>query len=104
MYGAVYFTDVPCSYRMSDGKLLIIWSSWSEMGYAVGMAVSDNGSIIGNWSHLEEKLYPGNGGHGMILETYDGRLGYMMHYPNDKYAERPVFYEVKEADGRLVLV
>lgn len=104
MDGDVYFTDGPCSFRTSDGTLLIIWSSWSDMGYAVGTAVSDNGRITGNWTHLSEKLYPGNGGHGMILKTYDGKLGYLMHYPNEKYAERPIFYEVEEKDGRLVLI
>lgn len=103
MEGDVFFTDGPCSCRTKAGKLLIVWSSWSEQGYAVGIAESDNGSITGNWRHQSKKLYPGNGGHGMVLETYDGQRGYLMHFPNEKFAERPVFYKLREADGTLEL-
>ncbi len=48
-------------------------------------------------------LYPGNGGHGMVLETYDGRQGYLMYFPNEKFAERPVLHEVWEIGGTLEL-
>lgn len=102
--GDVYLSDGPCCYKTKEGRLLIIWSSWSEKGYAVGSAVSDNGSIKGNWHHLNEKLFPGNGGHGMVLKTYDNKLGYLMHFPNDKFKERPVFYEIEESSEELVLV
>ena len=39
MDGDVYFTDGPCVTRMDDGKLYMTWSSWSDKGYAVGVAV-----------------------------------------------------------------
>lgn len=100
--GDVYFTDGPCIHKMNSGKLMNIWSAWSERGYAVGMAVSDNGHIKGPWRHLAETLFPGDGGHGMLFQTFDGQLTYTMHYPNDKYAERPIFFKVAEEDNRLV--
>jgi hypothetical protein len=83
---------------------MIVWSSWSEQGYAVGMTVSEDGLIDGTWSHLKEKLYPGNAGHGMIFRTYDGTLKYLMHYPNDLYHERPCFFDLIEEKGRLRLI
>ncbi|HHV10892.1 MAG TPA: family 43 glycosylhydrolase [Clostridiales bacterium] len=104
MDGDVYFTDGPCAYRLKDKTLMIVWSSWTEQGYGVGMAVSGDGTIGGEWRHQEEKLYPGNGGHGMIFCTYEGDLKYLMHYPNDIYQERPCFFDLVEEQGRLKLV
>ena len=33
-----YVTDGPCFYRLKSGPLLMIWSSFGERGYAVGVA------------------------------------------------------------------
>lgn len=102
MDGDVYFTDGPCVHRMEDGSLRMIWSSWSGRGYAVGVAKSE-GDVLGPWEHLEEPLFPENGGHGMLFRTKEGRLTYVLHYPNDKYLERPVFKPVAEREGILSL-
>ena len=102
--GDVFFTDGPCVHRLQNGKLLIIWSAWSDRGYAVGMSVSDSGAIEGPWRHLAEKLYPGNGGHGMLFRALDGQLKYTMHHPNETPLERPVFFDVVEDGDRLVLL
>ena len=104
MDGDVYFTDGPCPYRMKDGTLLIFWSSWSKAGYAVGIARSDNGRLDGNFEQLAQPLFPENGGHGMVFTDKDGKAYYLLHYPNDKFAERPVFYELKEEDRAVRLV
>lgn len=80
-----------------------LWASWSDRVYAVGAAVSESGSIMGPWKHLEERFFPENGGHGMLFEDKSGRLLYTLHYPNDKYKERPVFREVVIKEGRLCL-
>lgn len=103
MDGDVYFTDGPCVHRMEDGSLRMLWSSWSGRGYAVGVAKSANGDICGPWEHLEEPLFPENGGHGMLFRTKEGCLTYTLHYPNDKYRERPIFKAVIEENGLLRL-
>lgn len=101
--GDVYFVDGPCIYRTKSGKLLMLWSSWGERGYAVGIAYSDNGEIDGGWKHLEVPLYGENGGHGMLFKNNANKLMYALHYPNDLYKERPQFKKVKEIDDTLVL-
>lgn len=103
MDGDVYFTDGPCLHRMSDGRLIMLWSSWGKKGYAVGIAYSENGKINGIWKHIAEPLFDGNGGHGMIFKDKDGKQIYTLHSPNDKYQEHPVFFELVEKDGVLSL-
>ena len=83
----------------------MVWSSWSQQGYAVGIAVSNNGSIHGNWRHLEKTLFPGNGGHGMLFSTYEGQLKYILHYPNDRFMERPFPMDLDvNQDGILEII
>ncbi len=103
MDGDVYFTDGPCMRKMEDGSLICLWASWSERGYAVGAAQSKSGDITGPWKHLPEKVFPENGGHGMLFEDKSGQLFYTLHYPNDKYMERPIFRRVEIKDDRLIL-
>lgn len=102
MDGDVYFTDGPCVVKMEDGKLYMTWSSWSNCGYAVGVAVSENGKVEGPWKQLEEPLFPENGGHGMLYKDNDG-MKFTLHYPNDKYKERPIFRKVVLENGQLKL-
>ena len=102
MDGDVYFTDGPYVVRLPDGKLNMIWSSWSEQAYAVGVAESESGKIAGPWKQLETPLWPANGGHGMLFREKDGSLWFALHYPNDHYQEHPVFYAL-ETEGGLKL-
>ncbi|MCI8969304.1 MAG: hypothetical protein HFH75_17315 [Lachnospiraceae bacterium] len=81
----------------------MLWSSWSTCGYAVGTAVSDSGEITGIWKHLEEPVFPENGGHGMMFYAPDGTMKYVLHYPNDKYQERPVFGTLEIIDGKVTV-
>lgn len=102
MDGDVYFTDGPYVMKMEDEKLYMTWSSWSNCGYAVGVAVSDSGKVEGPWRQLEEPLFPENGGHGMLYKD-DDSMKFTLHYPNDKYKERPIFRTVVLKDGKLKL-
>jgi hypothetical protein len=95
MDGDVYFTDGPCVKKLPGGELIMTWSSWSEQAYAVGVAMSENGRVRGPWRQLGTPLYPANGGHGMIFTEKDGSLCFTLHTPNDKYLERPAFYQVE---------
>ena len=103
MDGDVYFSDGPCAHRLADGSLVILWASWSNHGYAVGAALSESGSIYGPWKHLEEKVFPENGGHGALFTSKEGELLYTLHYPNDLYKERPVFFKAAENENTLIL-
>lgn len=96
-----YFSDGANLIRLEDEKLYMIFSSWSTNGYAVGVAVSDNGKIAGPWRQQETPLYPENGGHGMFFKDLQGNLIFTLHSPNDKYMERPVFFNVAAENGEL---
>ena len=100
--GDCYFSDGP-SLLMIEDSLYMINSSWGGRGYAVGVARSDSGRIAGPWSIQNEPLYPENGGHGMFFKDLNGDIIFTLHYPNDKYSERPHFMKVTEKDGTLVL-
>lgn len=90
-------TDGPCPYKMSDGTLLILWSTMDQNGvYNVGVARSDDGTLNGNWTHDAEAIFPGNQGHNMIFTALDGTLMTSMHYPNDLGNEHPYFLVLEE--------
>lgn len=99
--GENYVTDGPFLYRMQDGKLLLLWSSFSKNGYTEAIAVSDNGDITGNFTHAPELLFESNGGHGMVFRDFNGELRFVMHGPNVPKMERPMLYTLVEADGTL---
>ncbi len=100
----MYFSDGPYLYRTKNDKLLMIWSSWGEKGYTVGVAHSDNDQLDGNWIHEEEPLFKEDGGHGMFFRTIEGKLYFTLHYPNDKLAEHPVFYELSDENDSLQIL
>ena len=39
----------------------------------------------------------------MFFKDLNGDIIFTLHYPNDKYSERPHFMKVTEKDGTLVL-
>ena len=94
-----FVTDGPFLRKMSNGKLLMLWSSMGEKGYAMGMAIADD--IKGPWKHIDEPLVSSDGGHGMIFEDKD-KLYVIYHMPNNPHMEeRAHFREVVEVDGIL---
>ena len=99
-----YVTDGPCLYRMKDGKLLILWSSFRKGGdYALGLAEAESGRIEGPWRQSGEPLFPDNGGHGMFFRDFSGNLCLVSHQPNQSPNERVKFRKLKEVDGRLIM-
>lgn len=82
-----FVTDGPFMYRGSDGSLRMIWSSFSSKGYAVGVAVSRSGSILGPWDQQGQPAVEG-GGHGMIFEDLHGNTFLSIHTPNESPLER----------------
>lgn len=100
--GNNYITDGPFLWKMKNGSLLLLWSSFGAEGYALGMAVSKQG-IKGPWKHIEKPLFSKNGGHGMVFQ-FHGKTYVALHCPNDPdTAERACFYPVVE-DGDILLL
>lgn len=83
-------TDGPFLYETESGRLVMLWSNAARSGgYAVGMAVSDNGEVDGNWIHHPEAVYckgdeyQHNGGHPMLFTSLEGQLIMAIHSPNE---------------------
>ena len=96
-------TDGPFLHRLSNGQLLMLWSTTGYEGYAMGYAVSESGGILGPWHQSPEPIYGKDGGHGMLFRDFDGRLLMTLHHPNDSPNERPTWLEVVESGGGLAL-
>jgi len=99
-----FVTDGPFVFRASDGGLLLLWSSFSDLGYAMGIARSDSGEITGPWRHMPRPVVDCDGGHGMVFRDFSGALFLTYHSPNKTPEERPVFRRVVERDGTLLVV
>lgn len=96
-----YVTDGPFLHRLTNGSLIMLWSSAGPRGYAMGIAHSESGGIAGPWRQEAEPLWAENGGHGMIFQTFDARLILTFHSPNTTPEERPVFVEIKESGDSI---
>ena len=71
-------TDGPFLFR-EDGKLKMIWSSFSNGRYVVLEAVADG--IKGVWEHFPPR-FDFDGGHAMIFEDFNGEKFFSLHSPN----------------------
>lgn len=99
-----YVTDGCFLYRTKTGKLLMIWSSFKEGDYAVGIAESVTGQVKGPWKQQKEPIFSKNGGHGMIFKTFDGRLCITLHQPNSPGGkERARIFELEDTGNTLLL-
>jgi arabinan endo-1,5-alpha-L-arabinosidase len=97
-----YVTDGPFLFNDKLGRLQMLWSSRSKNGYAVGIAHSESGSILGPWVQDSEPLIDQDGGHAMIFHTFEQELKLTIHSPNRTPLERPVFLTVTEKNGKLM--
>ena len=95
-----YVTDGCFLYRSKTGKLLMIWSSFGTQGYTVGIARSKTDKVAGPWEQIQEPLLARNGGHGMIFESFDGRLIMPIHQPNSGPIRMRLF-ELKDLGDTL---
>ncbi|MBE5908924.1 MAG: glycoside hydrolase [Lachnospiraceae bacterium] len=96
-----YVTDGPYIYPISKHRLAMIWSSFSQNGYAIGVAYSENG-ILGPWVHDDKPLYDSDGGHGMIYSE-NGKHYLIFHGPNTLGKERVRQFEIEEKNGYLFI-
>jgi beta-xylosidase len=98
-----YVTDGPWLHRLANGTLLMLWSSFTHGDYAVGIARSASGDILGPWQQQAEPLYAGDGGHCMTFRAFDGQWMLSYHRPNASPNERPFFVPLRETDSSLTL-
>ncbi|WP_206326722.1 glycoside hydrolase family 43 protein [Streptomyces sp. S3(2020)] len=98
-----YVTDGPFPFRLAGGHLLMLWSSYGEQGYAMGVAHSVSGRITGPWTQEEHALWPTDGGHGMIFRLADGNLALTLHQPNNTPDERAVVRRLVEHDTTITI-
>lgn len=96
-----YVTDGPALFRTHTGKLIMLWSSFSETGYTTGIAVSQSGKLAGPWRQQEEPFYRKDGGHSMIFRGLDGVLRVALHSPNRSPDERAVILRVADTGDSL---
>ncbi len=94
----MYVTDGPFLHRLKSGELIMLWATMAGSGYAEGIARSDNGDITGSWSVDNKPLFDKDGGHGMLFETFDGKLYLVLHQPNETPKEHPVFIRIDEKE------
>lgn len=121
-WSSSFVTDGPFLYKTRTGKLLMLWSNGSPEGYCVGLAESLDGTPNGEWRQQFSRLYMKtfsyvdgvsyNGGHGMLFETFDGRLMLVIHSPNGRTTnektgetvfETASFYEIEDC-GRTIRI
>ncbi|MCP2050119.1 UNVERIFIED_ORG: hypothetical protein J3D58_004191 [Paenarthrobacter nicotinovorans] len=101
--GPVYVTDGPFLHRLPSGDLIMLWSSFADTGYAMGIARSESGTILGPWIQEVEPLWSTDGGHGMIGRKLDGSLFLTLHQPNKSPHERAAFFPLRELEHTVVL-
>ena len=77
---ATYVTDGPCLYRTKNGKLVMLWSSYRDGLYVETLASSTSGKLRGPWKQ-GDVLVGNDSGHGMLFESFDGRLMMVLHQP-----------------------
>lgn len=86
-----YVTDGPWLEPLPGVGLVMLWSSFGVDGYAVGVARSASGSLLGPWQQLAQPLYSQDGGHCMTFRGLDGLHRLSLHRPNETPRERPIF-------------
>lgn len=79
--GATYVTDGPVVYRTKNGKLVMLWSSYRDGLYVETLAYSTSGKLRGPWKQ-GDVLVGNDSGHGMLFESFEGKLMMVLHQPN----------------------
>ena len=81
----------------------MIWSSFKNGSYAIGIAESATGKVFGPWRQQKEPLFEKDGGHGMIFKTFEGNLRLVLHSPNGGGLERAHLFEIEDCGDTLKL-
>jgi arabinan endo-1,5-alpha-L-arabinosidase len=99
-----HVTDGPYAWQGKTGKLYLIWSSRAhDQRYELGVAISDSGKLAGPWRQEDKPLFGDNGGHGMIFNSFDGRLMMILHAPDGR-GPQPHIFEIEDTGETLKIV
>lgn len=102
--GGGYVTDGPFLHRMGNGTLIMLWSNFTQYGYATGYARSKSGDIQGPWIQERDPLYAHDGAHSMLFRTFGGKLMMSLHCPNIQPLKRILLFEMEERGDKLHIV
>lgn len=95
-------TNSPFIYTSEDGQLLMTWSSFLKNGeYAIGMAVSSSGNILGPWVNCPRSLND-DGGHAMIFYDFNGQM--LMSYHTNELPERIVLRPIHVEESKIMFL
>ncbi|MHB8127368.1 MAG: glycoside hydrolase family 43 protein [Mobilitalea sp.] len=97
-------TDGPFLHRMKNGTLIMLWSNFTNDGYATGYARSAWGEIQGPWIQEANPLYALDGAHSMLFYTFDGQLMMSLHSPNAHTKKRILLFQMVEDGDRLHII
>lgn len=100
-------TDGPWLFKTGSGRLGMIWTSWVNTDYTMGVAYSESGKIEGPWIHDPEPVMPPNFGHGMIFKDFNGRTLLSLHShenTNGRYVRRPTLWEIDLSGDKLRVI
>ncbi|MEO6875553.1 MAG: glycoside hydrolase family 43 protein [Opitutaceae bacterium] len=98
-----FVADGAWPFRMKNGQLCLLFSSWNETSYATGVARALSDDLIGPWQCDPLALFPDNGGHAMIFRGFDSLLYLTLHQPNGPPPEHPRIFPLEEFLGQLRL-
>jgi antitoxin component YwqK of YwqJK toxin-antitoxin module len=81
----------------------MLWSSYKDGQYMQTVAYSQSGKLQGPWEQYEP-IVGDDSGHGMIFQTFDGKLMLVLHQPFRMPLARAKIYEVEDAGDTLRVV
>ncbi len=82
-----FVTDGPYVMPDGTGEFHMLWSSYGQNGYAIGMSHT-SGGLMGGWKHDKMPVMAYDGGHGMVFEGFHGKQLLAIHTPNEWMKER----------------
>lgn len=100
--GGGYVTDGPFLYTLKGGKLLMLWSTFTSMGYATGYAISERG-LFGPWKQQKNPLFFHDGAHSSLFRAFDGKLMMALHCPNDHPKKKPLIFTMEESEDGIAI-
>jgi beta-xylosidase len=98
-----WVTDGPQLFRTKTGKLGMLWASWGAKRYLECVAYSQSGTIDGPWIQEEKPFIDDNTGHGMLFQTFEGKLLLSIHHAEGDGPRKPQLWEVDDSGDKLVL-
>jgi len=97
-------TDGPWLHRMQNGSLIMLWTTRSRLGYAMGYAKSMSGEIWGPWVQMDRPLYGHDGGHSMMFRKLDDGKLILSQHVADRGPKMVTLFEMEEIGSDLHIV